>query len=264
MDKHDGNQNAAGTEGHGHHKASKGSKLGSPRLFYVLVVLAFAVLAFNQLQISSLQAASVSLAVPLAAAPAVSQPVGGAATAQASTGQINLEAIAEQVIPKGIPAIYGDELGVSFDDPVNSMTKLSRLDDGKGMKDPALNARYVKIGNMISCEYCCGADALVFKNGDAACGCAHSYAMRGLAKYLLEKHRAEFSDEQIVDELSKWKTLFFPKQILQKAVEFEKAGKPLSINDLASNKYRGFKAPATGSAGAPTGLGALPDMVGGC
>ena len=84
--------------------------------------------------------------------------------------------------------------------------------------------RYVKIGSMIACEYCCGATTLVFSNGQPACGCAHSYAMRGVAKYLIKNHGTEYTDDQILEELGKWKVLFFPGEHEQKANVLEAQG----------------------------------------
>ena len=176
------------------------------------------------------------------------------------------------MIPKGVPTIYGPELKVTFDDPITSMAILAKLDDGNGMADATMNARYVKIASMIACEYCCGATTLVASGGQAACGCAHSYAMRGLAKYLISKHGKEYTDDQILAELGKWKTMFFPKQHILKAVEFANAGKDINTIDLTSNKFRGFKAaaaaPATSSGAASgsgvSGIANLPNMVGGC
>src|SRR3989344_2892461 len=91
------------------------------------------------------------------------------------------------VLPKGNPDIYGGELGVSYNDVSASnpqladatMAKLSQYEDMQLNKEQM--DRYVKIGSSIACEYCCGAKTLVFSNGERACGCAHSYAMRGLA-----------------------------------------------------------------------------------
>src|SRR3989344_2444877 len=96
------------------------------------------------------------------------------------------------VIPKGIPEIYGKELGVSYDDVSAAdqakaevtIKKLGVLDQ-KLKLSGADKERYISIASMISCEYCCGVESIIFKNGEAACGCAHSFAMRGLAKYLI-------------------------------------------------------------------------------
>ncbi|MBI5225278.1 hypothetical protein HY989_05400 [Candidatus Micrarchaeota archaeon] len=260
---------------------------GLPKVQYVLIIALVGLMAFNQLQMANLQNANsdhYSRMVLMAsqiqqqgvASQSISQSANGAQqtsqqiqTAASGPAPIDLQAIANKVIPRGIPAVYGTELKVNFDDPINSMNVLAKLDDGNGMADPAMNARYVKIGSQIACEYCCGATALVSGSGSAACGCAHSYAMRGLAKYIISKHGSEFTDDQILLELGKWKTMFFPKQILTKAVEFASAGKDINTADLTSNKYRGFVAPAqpaqSGPAGgAATDLNGLPNMVGGC
>ena len=119
--------------------------------------------------------------------------------------------------------------------------------------------RYIAITSQISCEYCCGAASIIFtkdqgnyKAGDAACGCAHSYAMRGLAKYLLTNH-AEMSNDAILEELGKWKTLFFPGIMQQKADVMRSKGIEMNYINLASNKYRGIEKGAQGGS-----------MVGGC
>jgi hypothetical protein len=169
------------------------------------------------------------------------------------------------VIPTGVPEIYGEELGVSFDDVSPNdrykadatIAKLANLDKtitltGKD-KERYINILY-KLENGISCEYCCGARAAIFENGEPACGCAHSYAMRGLAKYLITKHGDEYTDEEILEEVGKWKTLFFPGQMTQKAKILESKGIEVNYINLASNKYRGIERGTGGSGG----------MVGGC
>ncbi len=178
------------------------------------------------------------------------------ATTQASASQASgpsnaeLEALVKQIIPTGVPPIYGQELGVSFDKPVEGLQVLSAL-DGDLFPNGKLHfselgkdeqARYIKVGSMIACEYCCGAKTLVTTTGKPACGCAHSAAMRGLAMYLLKNHAKEYSDEQLLDQMSKWKTMFFPKQTIQKAMKLQAAGKGLNAGSLNQ----------------------LPDMVGGC
>ncbi|MEE8400825.1 MAG: hypothetical protein V3R86_01550, partial [Candidatus Hydrothermarchaeaceae archaeon] len=83
---------------------------------------------------------------------------------------------------------------------------------------------------------------LVLPDGTRACGCAHSYAMRGLSKYLILNHPGEYSDEEILEELSRWKTLFFPKQSIQKVL----------TNYAATSQID------------PSILLDMPDMVGSC
>ena len=154
---------------------------------------------------------------------------------------------ASEIIPKGIPAVYGQELGVKYDDvsPNNpeladaTIKKLTAYED-KTLNDAQMD-RYIKIGSSISCEYCCGADSIIFSNGQRACGCAHSYAMRGLAKYLLINH-PDMTDLQILGELGKWKVLFFPGIHEQKAQILEANGiDSTDYVNLASNLYRGIE-----------------------
>jgi len=168
---------------------------------------------------------------------------------------------ASEIIPKGIPNIYGEELGVKYDDvSINNprladqtIQKLAAYEDKELSAE--LTQRYIRIGSSISCEYCCGAQAIIFSNGQRACGCAHSYAMRGLAKYLLLNH-SDMTDEEILNELGKWKVLFFPGVHEQKAQVLKAQGvDPTNYINLASNLYRGAEK------GQTTGSGS---MVGGC
>ncbi len=208
------------------HKRSMKEK--NTTVVYALAVIAVAFLAMNQLMIYNINGRS----------------QGRTAVAGAVTSDNSAVKAAEAIIPKGVPLVYGQELGVSFDRPVESLSVLASLDgdlyeDGK-LKLSDLNeiqkSRYMKIGMSIACEYCCGATSLVFNDGKPACGCAHSAAMRGLAKYLLINH-PDMTDDQILEELTKWKIMFFPKQMIQKYMQQ--------------------------SGLAPAGAG-LPEMVGGC
>ena len=182
---------------------------------------------------------------------------GGLTVTGLATGIQDVNAL--DVVPKGVPEIYGKELGIKYDD-VNindpqkadaAIKKLALFDNSIKLEGDKLD-RYIKITNSISCEYCCGAQSITFPDGQAACGCAHSYAMRGLAKYLLTKH-SDMADDQILNELGKWKTLFFPDSINAKAQILKDEGIELDYINLASNKYRGAE---QGNA--------QGNMVGGC
>ena len=160
------------------------------------------------------------------------------------------KAVFEQILPRGMPSVYGNELGISFDQPEKMIAVLSKLDGDwssqkNGIRFSDLNTteqqRYRAIGSRIACEFCCGARTLVAKDGKPACSCTHSAALRGLAKYLLQNHAAEFSDQQILEELTKVKTISFPKQMVQRALELKALGK--SIDAETQN---------------------LPSQVGGC
>ena len=185
-------------------------------------------------------------------------------TAGTSSGQtLGSQSEYSYVIPTGIPDIYGKELGVSYDDVSTSnpsladatIAKLTAYEDMQ--LDNATMIRYIRIGSSIACEYCCGATTLVFSNGERACGCAHSYAMRGLAKYLLTNH-PDMTDLEILSELGKWKVLFFPGVHEKKASVLKANGvDETDYINLASNLYRGAEDQATSS-------GSTSQMVGGC
>ncbi len=165
---------------------------------------------------------------------------------------------ASEIIPTGTPAIYGEELGIKYDDvSVNTpqladktIAILGKIDTSEKLTGADLN-RYINIlynmDNGISCEYCCGARAVIFDDGEPACGCAHSYAMRGLAKYLIKFHGNEFTDKEIAEEIAKWKVLFFPGIHEQKASIMKSQGIDLDYTNLASNAYRGLEQGNSGS-----------------
>ncbi len=207
-----------------------------------LMIIVLAVVLFNSYQISKLSSGSGNAITTSAVALAEGTPV--------------------DVIPKGVPKIYGSELGVSFDEISSSnpqladaqIRKLGNLDVSIELEGDELK-RYIAIASRISCEYCCGAESIIFSNGKPACGCAHSYAMRGLAKHLIKNHGDEYSDDEVLEELGKWKTLFFPGKLSAKARVLQDRGIELNYINLASNKYRGIESESAGS-----GSG----MVGGC
>lgn len=77
---------------------------------------------------------------------------------------------------------------------------------------------------------------MVFSNGVAACGCAHSMAMRGLTRYLLEAY-PDMTDEQILAELVHWKALYFPKDSSKKALSLSKVG-PVNLDTYLINNVK--------------------------
>jgi hypothetical protein len=76
--------------------------------------------------------------------------------------------------------------------------------------------------------------------------------MRGLTKYLIKYH-PEMSDEEIFEEIAKWKVLFFPGIMEGKAQVLADNGIEFNYINLASNKYRGIEKGQTSGG-----------MVGGC
>lgn len=177
------------------------------------------------------------------------------------SGNILASVSASEIIPTGIPKIYGKELGVNFDEVSASNPQgananiaiLSNLDKTITLEGEDLE-RYISIATKISCEYCCGAQSIIWNDGSAACGCAHSYAMRGLAKYLITEHGDEYSDDEILEELGKWKVLFFPGKHETKASILKEQGIEINYINMASNEYRGIEKGRSSSGG----------MVGGC
>jgi len=154
-------------------------------------------------------------------------------------------------IPTGVPPGYGDVLQVSFDQVQASMDILSRMGPTFGADKIKLSGpdleRYIRVGEQTACRYCCGARTLVSSDGEAACRCGHSQAMRGLAAYLITEQGERYSDEEIVAELNKWRTTYFPKQTLAETLwAMKRAGEP-GIEELEA-EFPEF----------------MPDMVGGC
>lgn len=187
----------------------------------------------------------------------------GAAVSSPSTqdsGQVDMSGI----IPTGIPENYGNDFGIQFDDVNPSdqrkadevIRKLAIVDTQTELQGPELE-RYINIlyhmdGGM-SCEYCCGARSIIFENGEMACGCAHSFAMRGVAKHLIVEYGDIYSDREIMEEVAKWKVLFFPGQMTSKAKVMESEGIEMTYSNLGANTYRGIEQGQTSGG-----------MVGGC
>ncbi|OGH71351.1 MAG: hypothetical protein A2921_00460 [Candidatus Magasanikbacteria bacterium RIFCSPLOWO2_01_FULL_43_20b] len=184
------------------------------------------------------------------------------------SGNLGEDAVKLAVVT-GVPDKYGQELAVNFDQVQQSMNVMKQFDPGYGANKIVLTGealkRYTDVGLRISCEYCCGAKAIVFANGEAACGCAHSQAMRGLAAYLIEKHGAEYTDDQILRELARWKGRYFPKQMSKKMTEQLQNGQytpdmAALLLELEVPKYSGQSADAP----LPSSIKDAPGMVGGC
>ncbi len=212
----------------------------------VMVAAIAALILFNQWQIVALSDSGTS-------------PSKGTKLNVKLSGDTVQDAI-KAVIPTGTPE-YGAELSVSFDEPIASLDILSKLD--KQVPTTSLTegekSRYININLKISCEFCCGALSVIDSSGRDACGCAHAVSFRGLSKYLIKNHPNEWTDEEILLELTKWKSLYFPKNMVEKAVAALENGMELTpavLNDRDLLKKI--------SAGDTSKIGELPTMVGGC
>lgn len=146
------------------------------------------------------------------------------------------------MFPTGTPD-YGQALGVSFDEPINSLTTLSNMYRGLKVEveknKPDAFKRFMTLAGKpvgISCEFCCGVGPVgIDKKGNSACGCQHNPALLSIALYLTAY--TDYSDAEILREVMRWKTLFFPKNMIELGVSV---------------------------AGGDTSKLELPGMVGGC
>ncbi len=193
-------------------KLNLGKVSTSNKVFYSALALVTFLIIFNQILVLDIQAILRG-----------DNPAGKFAFA----GNLSAD-VGNLIMISGQPEIYGSELGVEYVNPVNQqlmnqmIARMKQYDPTYGTNKITLTGeslkRYIDIGSRIACEYCCGAKTLVFKDGQAACGCAHSQSMRGLAAYLLKYHGGHYSDDQILRELARWKGLYFPKQMAAKLI----------------------------------------------
>lgn len=223
-------------------------------------------LGFNSTIISRING---SLGIKNDLTPKVSQLfTAGSASAQLS-GDLNQDAI-NFVLSQGVPEVYGEEMGVSFDDVQGAIDVMRQYDPGYGNNKIVLAGsdleQYTRIGLKISCEYCCSAKSIIRSDAQAACGCAHSQAMRGLLAYLIKYHDAGFSEDAKLRELARWKGMYFPKQMIKK-IAGQLQGEQDFTPDTASLVLN-TKLPDYGSGAAaapiPSDIENLPSMVGGC
>ena len=147
------------------------------------------------------------------------------------------------MFPTGTPD-YGAALGVSFDDAVGSLSTLSRmyrpLKADVEANNPEAWQRFMSLASKpvgISCEYCCGIGPVgIDRNGNSACGCQHNPALLSVALWLTAN--TDYSEGEVLREVMRWKTLFFPQKMIE-------LGMTVAGGDTSS-------------------LDNLPGMVGGC
>lgn len=243
-----------GAEHHGevHHEHARPEGSGSmTKIIYGLMLVLVLLMGFNQMLISGIAGG----------APATGGQSGATASAATSVdlSSADTQALVASTIPTGTPE-YGASAKASFDNPVQSISVLAGYENSVTLSDSEMG-RYIDIVGQISCEYCCGAPSIIDSKGRAACGCAHSGAMRGLGKWLI-KNRPGMSDDAVLEELGKWKTLFFPKDSIKKAMLLKANNIEFNYVNLQSNKYRNIA--TTGAQQAAGNLGSLPSQVGGC
>lgn len=164
----------------------------------------------------------------------------------------------------GVPEGYGKKLNVSYDAVQDSINIMKNYDPSQNSMENKDFERYINITGKISCEFCCTVKALTYKDGNPTCDCEHAKAMRGLAAYLVENFGNEFSDENILRELSRWKGKYFPRQMTEKIIKEIKSG---AYSEDIGSLLKGMDLPEYKSKNElPAGeqLENVPDMVGGC
>ncbi len=216
----------------------------------ILVAVAAVVLLLNQWQIMALS--------DLTSGGVGSSSKGTKLNVKLS-GDVVQDAI-KAVVPTGTP-LYGAELAVSFDDPVNSLNILEKLDRQIPIDSLSEDekARFINVGTKISCEFCCGAPSVIDNTGRSLCGCSHAASFKGLSKYLIKNHPEEWTDDEILLELTRWKALYYPKNMVEKAVAALENG--LELTPAVLNDRDLLKKIKVGDT---TSIGDLPSMVGGC
>jgi len=193
----------------------------------------------------------------------------GISTVKTSNGELALQVkrtgddvqdVINSLIPTGTPE-WGPQLGVSYDDPVNSLNVLANLDYAIPTKSLTLEEkqRFVDVGTKISCEFCCSAPAVIDHNGRDLCGCSHAASFRGLAKYFIKSYPDKYTNEEILLELTKWKSLYYPRNMVEKGVALLSNNMELTASGLNDRQLLSKL-----SSGDLSNIGQLPSMVGGC
>ncbi len=141
------------------------------------------------------------------------------------------------MIPTGTPE-YSEALGgISFDDPVTSMEYLAKLyynlKPEIKEKNPEVWQRYLKLAAAptgISCEFCCGVGPQgIDSKGELRCGCQHNPAVQALTMGLMKD--TDYSDAEVLREVMKWRTMFYPKNMVSLAMEVAGTD-PSQLKDL--------------------------------
>ena len=195
-----------------------------------------------------------------------------------STGNPTQDAIAT-VVPTGTPSYVlggsGSEKikGATFDDPITSQKVWASLLGSKrfGTSNQIQltseeEQRWKRIVSVFTCDYCCGGPNSVTTIN--RCGCAHSYAWQGMAKFFI-KYYPNYTNEQIMGEMTKWKGLWYPQGMIQDYLVYT-GQQPATI--LTHGGSVGIKQQFLQQApnaqqqtqASATPLSDLPSMVGGC
>ena len=130
-----------------------------------------------------------------------------------STGDA-VQDLLNNVVPKGTPW-YGEQAGVSFDDPVAAQNRWGGYENGIQL-DSTQQERWDRIVISFTCDYCCGSPqnpTIITR-----CGCAHAKGARGMAKWFIKYYGDSYSDEEIYGEMARWYALWYPKGTIQRII----------------------------------------------
>ena len=195
-----------------------------------------------------------------------------------STGNPTNDAIAA-VIPTGTPFYVlggpGSEkiAGATFDDPIVSQKVWATLLGSKRFGTanaieltPEEDARWKRMISLFTCDYCCGGPNSV--TTISQCGCAHSYAWQGMAKFFIKYH-PQYTDEQIMGEMTKWKAIWYPKGMIQDYLVYtgQQDASTLTHGGSIGIKQQFMQQGSTGrqsTQAVATPIDNLPSMQGGC
>ena len=124
--------------------------------------------------------------------------------------------LVNNIIPTGVPW-YSDEAGgVTFDDPIYAQQTWGPYEETIQLSGED-EQRWSTIVNSFTCDYCCGSPqqpTIITR-----CGCAHAKAARGMAKWFIQNHGDEFSDEEIYGEMARWYALWYPGPTVKRLAE---------------------------------------------
>ena len=219
------------------------------QILYVTLLIATVLIAYNQFQITSVKAQIDAIqpntdlsGVNVASLASTAQSVR-AVYPELHEGMSQSQ-IVELMVPRGAPS-YSNELGgISFDQPEKSLAYLVRwypaIKNEVKTEHPDVWQRYLDLAahpRGISCEFCCGIGPQgIDQEGNSRCGCQHNPALQAITLGLMLN--TDMSDAEVLREAIRWKTLFFPKDMVELG---------------------------TSVAGADMGeIEGLPGMVGGC
>lgn len=135
------------------------------------------------------------------------------------------------MIPTGTPD-YGTAMGVTYDDPVageNALAAAYPALKAQAQANPAIWQRYIALAAAprgISCEFCCGVGPQgITSDGSLRCGCAHNPAVQAVTLWLMMN--TDYTDAQILREVYRWKSLWFPKNMV--GLAYQIAGGDTSV-----------------------------------